>query len=227
MATTFGIPKTDLTGMKFGRLTVLRLSKERFLDQVSWDCLCDCGKTTIATTTHLRKGFKKSCGCYHDEAASERAKTHGESKSRLYKTHQALKNRCLNKNCKAYKNYGLRGITVCDEWLGENGYLNFREWAYKNGYKSELTIDRIDNNKGYSPENCRWATIKEQENNKRTCHYVTINGITKNLTEWSEIYGIKRDTVKCRLKNGWNVIDALTLPINPKRRYKKWLQKQN
>lgn len=117
-----------------------------------------------------------------------------------------MRTRCNNPHVKEYYRYGGRGIKVCDEW---NNYYVFRDWAYQNGYTEELTIDRIDNNKGYSPDNCKWSTIVEQQQNRCSCHMVTYDGKTQNLTLWAKEYGISRKTIRRRLENGWPVEQAL------------------
>lgn len=130
-----------------------------------------------------------------------------------------MKRRCYDKNLYAYKNYGARGITVCDEWV--ESFETFRDWANANGYKQGLTIDRIDNNKGYSPDNCRWTTIKVQCNNRRTNHILTLNKESHTISEWSEIVGIPRSVLLGRIKNGWPVERALT----ERPRIRRWWKK--
>lgn len=133
---------------------------------------------------------------------------------RLRGVWQNMRQRCLNPNNRQYRDYGGRGITICDEWRDD--YPCFREWALKSGYKQGLTIDRINNDGGYSPQNCRWATFKEQNRNKRTNLNITLNGETKCLIEWVEMFGLNYPLVQVRLKKGWPVERALTEP--PKRR---------
>lgn len=132
--------------------------------------------------------------------------------NRLYNIWYNMKRRCYNKNAKDYKNYGNKGIKVCKEW--EEEFMVFYEWALNNGYDKKLTLDRIDNNKNYCPENCRWITIKEQHRNYSQNRNYTINGETKCVTEWCELYNIKFTTVINRLNKGMNIIEALTKPIN-------------
>ena len=126
--------------------------------------------------------------------------------TKLYKVWTSMKCRCLNKKDKRYYDYGGRGITVCDEWLE---FKSFMDWAYANGYNDGLAIDRIDNDKGYCPENCKWSTTKEQARNKRTTHYIEIDGVAKSMIEWSEISGTRHGTISTRLRRGWNPKEAV------------------
>lgn len=203
--------RIDLVGHRFGRLVVIKPMGHNSKGRALWLCKCDCGNERIINVECLKYGYSKSCGCLRAEGNSKR--THGLSFSRLWRIHSQMKVRCYDKKSDAYKNYGARGITICDEWLGENGLKNFSEWAYSNGYSEKLTIDRKDNSKGYSPDNCRWTDRKTQNRNRRTNHFITYQGESKTIAEWSEVTGIKYHTLKCRIKAGWNVEDALTREV--------------
>lgn len=187
----------DLTGQRFGKLTVLNLEKKEKGITI-WKCQCDCGNITHVTLGHLRSGDTKSCGCLR-----HRKKQDAITKDKLYTRYRSMISRCYYPSHTHYKNYGGRGIRICNEWLGENGFLNFRNWALSNGFEDGLTIDRINNNGNYEPDNCRWATKSEQLRNYRKNHFITIDGITKTMTEWAENYNLDVRTIDKRLKRGW------------------------
>lgn len=162
----------DLTGQRFGRLVVIGRSLESKHGEATWLCQCDCGNTSIVRGSYLRGGNTQSCGCYGHELSvrGERRRTHsgsrdGGKKRRLYRIWIAMKTRCYNHNSKNYKNYGGRGITICAEWLHD--FAAFRDWAMSCGYQDDLSIDRINVDGNYCPDNCRWATRKEQRHNRR------------------------------------------------------------
>lgn len=218
----------DLSGKKFGRWTVIERGEDHFTKScvrlTMWNCVCDCGTHKLVSAQALRKGTSTSCGCYAKENSSrllakrnkENAK-HGASKERLHAVWNSMVNRCYNKNNNCFQLYGARGISVCEEW--KNDYMEFKKWALENGYDelaeySKCTIDRIDNSKGYAPNNCRWVTAKEQANNRRNNVTITAFGKTQNLLAWSKETGINYGTLRTRIvKNKWNVEKALTEPV--------------
>lgn len=141
-------------------------------------------------------------------------KKHGLSSSRLYRIYNNIKSRCNKSYAKEYENYGGRGIKICDEWLGEDGFVNFYNWAVTHGYSDELTIDRIDNDGNYEPENCRWVTHTIQNNNSRHANIVEYNGVNNSISEWARIKGISRGVLVKRLRMGWPVDKALNTPVD-------------
>lgn len=213
----------DLRGKKFGRLTVI----ERADDYVSpsgnhctqWLCECECGNTAIISASSLSHGLTSSCGCKAIEITKKLSTIHGMSRKRIYKLYYSMKARCYKTSSTSYKKYGANGITICDEWLGKDGFVNFYNWAITNGYRDDLTIDRIDGTKGYSPDNCRWATYKEQANNTKATVFLTYNGETKPASEWAEITGLSQSSICGRKRNGWSDEECLT--IKPHGRRKK------
>lgn len=198
----------DLTGRKFGRLTVIDL--QRTDGRIYWKCKCDCGNIKLIPRGSLVSGRTRSCGCYNRERAVETNTTHGMTETRLYQTWQNMKNRCRNKNVESYKYYGERGISLCDEW--NESFKSFAKWSMENGYAEELSIDRIDPNIGYEPSNCRWVDSVTQANNKRTNHLLTYNGETKTVAEWARETGLSYKVLYRRLCLGWTAERALTTP---------------
>lgn len=208
----------DLTGQKFGRLTV-----EEYLGYIKskkpyWKCKCDCGNYTIVDTYHLINGDTTSCGCLRKGKDFSKYK-HGLYKHKLYHIYHSMKQRCCNPQCSQYEGYGKRGVTICDEWLGDNGFINFYTWSIENGYEDGLSIDRIDNDGIYSPDNCRWADNTVQLNNTRHNRWVTYNGESHTYAEWERILnnGVKQTDISVRInKLGWSVEKAFFTPIQAK-----------
>ena len=210
----------DLTGQVYGRLTVIKRVDDYISPsgdrKVQWLCKCKCGKEVIVTGNNLRKGNSKSCGCYNRELLAKINLTHNASNTRLYHIWICMKDRCYNPKNKKYKDYGGRGIIICDEWI--NDFEAFANWAYDNGYienvsRGECTIDRIDVNGNYCQQNCRWVNQKVQSNNKRNNHYITYNGETHTVTEWNNILGYKKGVLSRRIFSGWSIEDAFTKPV--------------
>lgn len=276
--------KIDLTGKRFGRLTVIGEYDKSKTGNIRWKCQCDCGNIIpVFKNTLLRdNGTIKSCGCtYIDELRKEIGKKkdfleiidvkqhgrkgrvvvkckcgntkemmlsrfnnpsihscgcvgtpsgeespyyqHGMSRKRIYGVHRDMLSRCYNQEDISYKHYGAKGVTICDEWLGEHGVENFAKWAYENGYdedakRGKCTLDRIDVNGNYEPSNCRWVDMKIQSNNKSNNFFIDINGVSKTLTEWCREYGVSNvQSVYRRIKKGMDVETALTKPMQKKK----------
>lgn len=200
----------DLTGQKFGRLTVIGLH-ETETRKTYWVCQCDCGNIKIVRSDSLQNGSIRSCGCLkkeQDKINLEANHKHNMSGTRIYEIWQGMKKRCYNPRDLRYHRYGGRGITVCNEW--KNDFKSFYLWAINHGYSENLTIDRIDNDKGYSPDNCRWADRTTQCRNRSTNVNITIGNSTRTLTEWCEIFKVSYETVNARYeRNGFIGIDDL------------------
>ena len=199
----------DLTGQKFGRLKVIKQiginSKNR---QKIWLCKCDCGNEKQVVTSYLTSGDTTSCGCYRKECEIKnlsqfwgKPRTHGLSKTRIYRIWVDMKDRCNNNKNLFFKHYGGRGIKICNEWLID--FMNFYNWATNNGYNDNLTIDRINVNGNYEPNNCRWATAREQANNTRTTRRIKIFGECKTAYEFEKQYGIKACLLIDRYDKGY------------------------
>ena len=201
----------NLTGQIFGKLIVIeRTQNKKNRGNAQWLCKCQCGNEIIVDSGHLITGHTKSCGCFRVEYMSKKFKKHGMRNERLYSTWCNMKQRCYDKQSSAYKDYGGRGISICDEWLSD--FTNFYNWAIQNGYKENLSIDRIDNNGNYEPPNCRWVTMKEQSRNTRGNRNITYKGETHCLGEWAEILNMNYGTLYKRL-NLWDLEKAFTKPV--------------
>jgi hypothetical protein len=203
----------DLTGRRFGRLTVIEFDGTKIHHRAYWKCRCECGQVKSICGHDLTTGYTKSCGCLRVNNGYRQLIKHGNSKIKLYYVYQSMKQRCNNKNHHAYKDYGGRGIKVCDEWVSD--FTVFQDWAIKNGYKENagLSIDRINVNGNYCPKNCRWAIIDTQSNNKRSNKYLEINGERHSIAEWTKKLGGSASLIHARLRKGWSIEQALLRPI--------------
>lgn len=198
----------NLAGQTFGRLTVVEQSGFTKDRKLKWLCECSCGNMHVAVGKDLKSGHTKSCGCYRKEFPNR--KTHGGSKDKLYYVWKSMRERTQRKKCKDYPYYGGRGISVCDEW---SDYAKFKEWALNSGYKEGLEIDRENNNGDYCPDNCRWSTRKEQNNNTRANRIITYNGESHTVAQWAEIKNISYSALQHRLDRNWDVEKILTTPM--------------
>lgn len=192
-------------GSRYGRLIVMNLSgKKGNHGEKYYDCQCDCGSLATVSKRHLITGHTKSCGCYHRDIAIENGKkgVHYQSKSRLHRTWTGMQTRCFNPKHDQYHHYGGRGITVCPEWMGTQGFLSFYNWAISNGYSDNLTIDRINNDGDYAPDNCRWANRQTQNNNTRQNRFIEINGEIHTMAEWARLKGIPYKRLSDRVYRG-------------------------
>lgn len=197
----------DLLGQRFGRLTVIERIPNDKLGKAMWICRCDCGTERSVRANCLREGDTRSCGCHQREvraamlaASAADRRTHGGTPKRLYQTWKGMKGRCYNEKNQNYASYGGRGITICNEWRYD--FPVFRAWALASGYAPRLTIERIDNDLGYSPANCRWATRLEQGQNRRSTVYLTINGLTLSISEHARRNNMPRGTLRSRWVSG-------------------------
>lgn len=194
-------------GQRFSRLTTREYDKAK----QKWLCECDCGNEKYVTAGHLRDGHTRSCGCLRRETTAASFTKHSQSGTRLYSIFYHMHDRCEKKQCKDYKNYGGRGISVCGEWNRVSGFVAFHEWAMKNGYHDGLSIDRKDANGNYEPDNCRWATDKIQANNQRRNHRILYSGKEYTISQLSELLSIDAGVLWYRITHGWPE-DKLSLP---------------
>lgn len=194
----------DITGKKFNYLTPIKPVYKDSIGHTHWLCKCDCGNEIIVDKGHITSGHTKSCGCFNIKSHS----THSSSKSRLYKIWISMRDRCKRK----VNNYGKKDIKVCTEW--DKSFVAFQKWALNNGYADNLSIDRIDNNGNYCPENCRWATPKQQVQNRDVTIFVVIDGVKDTLANWCEKKQIAYPTVLYRAKvRGWSLEKAILEPV--------------
>lgn len=212
----------DMTGKRCGHFTVLKEVERPTGKQWRhyWLCVCDCGNERTYETSQLNRIDKVngSCGCVPRAKVSAMMKTkkttHGCAGTRLYSIWCGMRRRCFKEYCKEYRLYGARGISICDEWCGETGFASFKKWALENGYdpnakRGKCTIDRIDVDGNYCPENCRWVDQKTQSQNKRNAIYLECHGEKKTISEWSAISGTPYNTIHDRLSYGWPIEDVI------------------
>jgi len=185
----------DETGNTYGRLTVVDRAAN-IGKATMWNCLCECGNEKAIRAISLRSGRTKSCGCLNRESSTKRATTHGLSDTREYSSWYSMKDRCLNTHSDKYSYYGGRGITICQEWVE-----SFEQFYSDMGSRPEgMSIERIDNDKGYYPENCKWATLAEQANNKRNNVILELDGLVQTVAQWANHLGISYNLLAYRLR---------------------------
>lgn len=205
--------KNNLTGKRYGRLLVIEevpsVRGKTGKSHAAWKCLCECGNTVVVKAEQLGRRTN-SCGCIAREFSSNLNRTHGQTGTRLFTIWIDIKQRCNNPNQRSYKDYGARGIKICEEW--ENDFTAFKEWACANGYSDLLTIERKDVNGNYCSENCTWIPRKQQAINRRSSRFYSFNGETHCLTEWTEILGMSFGVLRARLDRGWEVDKAFSTP---------------
>jgi len=200
-------------GDRFSRLKVIAITKNKD-NRTRYKCECDCGNVVCVEARFLFNGDSMSCGCFARETFIKRNTKHGGSKTRVYKIWEGMKARCNNSNNPSFEYYGKRNISICDEW--EKEFMNFYSWAMSNGYRDDLTIERINNDGNYEPSNCKWATPKEQNNNTRHNRIVEYEGNKFNLTQLSEKYNIPFSVLKHRLNKNWGINVAIKTPVRNK-----------
>ena len=216
----------DLTGRVFTRLKVqkhhgcITLKNGKHIQL--WECECLCGNTVIVRAPSLKSGNTKSCGCLRADLGRTSEvmlkSKHNSTHTRLFRIWRGVKSRCYNPNVSEFKNYGGRGIKMYDEWIDD--FESFQKWALQNGYAEDLTIDRVNNDGDYTPDNCRWTTAKVQQNNTRHNRLITFDNRTQTLKQWSEEINVPYDTLWRRLDNGWSIGRALTTPLKRQRNSK-------
>lgn len=208
----------DITGKRFSNLVVIKRIENASGGVAMWECLCDCGKTTKVRGSNLKSGAVKSCGCRRINAKP--TLRHNMSNSRLYREWASIKIRCNNPSHLSYKNYGGRGIKMCEEWC--LSFESFMRWALDNGYSDDLTIERKDVNGDYCPDNCTWIPADEQQGNRRSCYTITYNGKTQNLVKWCNELNLSYKLIHNRMhKLGWTFEKAISEPVHAEKRNNK------
>ena len=198
----------DLSGKKFGYLTIAERVQNAKNGKARWKCICDCGNETIVTSTDIMTGHTSSCGCKRYESHN---RVHGMNKTDIHTKWVQMRQRCYNKNDASYIHYGAKGVSVCDEW--RNNFIAFMNWSYSNGYKEGLSLDRIDNLKGYYPDNCRWVKWEDQSGNRMNNIKITFNGKTQNLKKWCDELGKDYLFIRQRIiRDGMTFDEAISTP---------------
>jgi len=210
----------DLAGQRFGRLMVLYDTGERKNGSVVWRCRCDCGNESDVRSNNLVSVRTTSCGCYQRqrvvEVNTEHGMARGEKIHPIYQTWCGMLQRCENPCDDAYKNYGFRGIKVCDEW---HKFIPFCDWALASGWQKKLQLDRINNNGNYEPGNCRWVTPQENSRNRRSNRMITFAGKTQCIAAWADDIGIEYCTLSSRINRyRWPIERALTEAVKPRKK---------
>lgn len=206
----------DLSGIRFYRLTVINKTVSAS-GRIAWNCECDCGGKAVVLTSNLTRGHTKSCGCIQRERTGDAHKRHGKTKTRAYSTWQNMLNRCRNENVRSYKNYGGRGITVCERWH------TFENFIDDMGYPSkDQSIERKNVSLGYFKENCVWADAVTQANNTRKNRFLSFCGETKTIAQWAREFGISPGRIHLRLSAGWSVENAILTPVRKMKRKSEW-----
>jgi hypothetical protein len=221
------MPKHELksiVGQKFGRLTVIERAENNKHKHTRWRCMCDCGNEIVAIGQNMKKGSTHSCGCLWKEMLDSKVflrsgTTHGDSDSRLFSIWRGMRKRCHYEKDISFYNYGGRGIVVCEEWNGKGKYETFKIWALENGYQENLTLDRIDINGNYEPNNCRWATMVEQGANRRTTKRVLCDGKEMTTREASIFTGLSIKTIQRQLRNGLTIEQMIERNIKHRNQY--------
>ena len=193
----------DLTDHRFGKLRVISRTDNDKHGNAMWRCLCECGNEAVVRGANLNSGQVQSCGCFMGKHVS-----HCDSTTRLYKIWYGIIRRTEDSKRKEYKDYGGRGIKMCAEW--RESYEVFRDWAQQNGYEDNLSIDRIDNDGGYSPLNCRWTDKYKQANNRANSCVLSFDGVSKTTSEWSHELGVPYSRLKKRVRLGWSAERVLS-----------------
>lgn len=207
----------DMTGEKFGNLQIIEFAGLDSDNKALWLCRCDCGTEKVVPGKCLRSGSIKSCGCLKSKIAIQRNTTHGACRTKLYNSWRGMKERCLNPNSEAYRHYGARGITICSAWLD---FTAFKDWALANGYSDGLSIERLDVNRNYCPDNCAWIPLSEQGVNKRSTKWITVNGATNTMSGWAREIGVEIQTIFLAERNGIDIPQYIGWKLdNPGKRY--------